>query len=155
MSIKEKNPSAITSVQPKTACAPAFQILPVFHLSVSLGLFPPCRALLLPLCSDESLFISISLFSDQNSSSLCRLCCAHTAGCRCCSHTAFTQFHLISGTHLHIHTIVQTCYRLSPTSPSGTNTALHTPNPFSKTKHLTSCSSTTVCVYWTQKTQAA
>ncbi len=50
VSIKRKNPSAITSVQPKTDCAPVFQILPVFHLSVSLGLFPPRRALLLPLC---------------------------------------------------------------------------------------------------------
>ena len=53
MSIKEKkkkNPSAITSVQPKTDCAPVFWMPPVFHLSVSLGLFPPCRELLLPFC---------------------------------------------------------------------------------------------------------
>lgn len=50
VSIKERNPSAITSVQPKTDCALIFQILPVFHLPVSLGLFPPCRAVLLPLC---------------------------------------------------------------------------------------------------------
>lgn len=50
VSIKEKNPSVITGVQPKTDCALIFQILPVFHLSVSLSLFPPRRAALLPLC---------------------------------------------------------------------------------------------------------
>lgn len=34
----------------KTDCAPAFQILPVFHLSVSQSFLAPKRASLLPLC---------------------------------------------------------------------------------------------------------
>lgn len=35
------------------------------------------------------------------------------------------QLRLISDTHLYIHTTVQTCYRLCPTSPLGSHTALH------------------------------
>lgn len=46
----KRNPSAITGVQPINDCVLILQILPVFHLSVSQGLFPPCRAMLLPLC---------------------------------------------------------------------------------------------------------
>lgn len=73
----------------------------------------------------------------------------------------FTPSHLISDTHLDTHTTVRTCYTLSPTNSSGkhshthTHAAIHTRHPFSNTKHLTSCSSTMNCAYWTQKTQAA
>lgn len=62
VSIKEKNPSVITSVQPKTDCAPAFQILPVFHLSVSLSLFPPVEPCCYPSARMRA-FLSPSLFS--------------------------------------------------------------------------------------------
>ena len=105
VSIKEKNSSAITRVQPKTDCAPAFKILPVFHLSVSLSLFPPVEP-----CCYRSARMRAFLASLHPLSALLHTHTAECCCCCCCSHTAFTHFHLFSDTHLHIHTIGQTCY---------------------------------------------
>lgn len=57
---------------------PVFSIQAVFICLP--GSVPPCRDVPLPCCSDESFFffISISLFSDQNTSSMHRLgCCCY------------------------------------------------------------------------------
>lgn len=140
---KGKNPSAITSVHPKKLTVPPPSRSCLFFISLSAGVSslpvePRCYlSARMRVC-----FIFISLFSDQKQPQplSARL---HT-NTHARTHTHRRQFLLLLRCDVHTirpylwHTSTRhyncpdRCYRLSPTSPSGT--ILHTLRPFSYTK---------------------
>lgn len=163
VSIRGKKEKSICDYQcsSKKLTVPPPSISCLFFISLSAGVsslpVEPCCYLSARM---RVCFIFISLFSDQkqlqplsaqlHTNTHVR---THTAGSFCCydAHTIRPYLWHTSTRH---YNCLDTCYRLSPTSPSGT--ILHTLHPFSYTKlayQLPPCA--VHCVCRTQKTQVA